>query len=216
METLQKLTLVDGMEQWTLFPEGSPANPTAKQENDLAKRMNATCGPKCLEQFARFPRVGLWAKTFAGLLIGTTDWYSTKCRLTWKLKGTKSNRIYFQLAVSTLRTEETASGLLPTVKTFDATKQRDLDENGQNVSRTTGQKYGVHLTQMAVSGLLPTPSASDHPGKNTGRRNQDSIPKRIREAGGQTSQLNPRFVAEMMGFPPNWTELPFQSGETKV
>jgi hypothetical protein len=28
------------------------------------------------------------------------------------------------------------------------------------------------------------------------------------------SQLNPRFVAEMMGFPPNWTELPFLSGET--
>jgi len=33
---------------------------------------------------------------------------------------------------------------------------------------------------------------------------------------GGTSQLNPRFVAEMMGFPPNWTELPFQSGEPKA
>jgi hypothetical protein len=31
---------------------------------------------------------------------------------------------------------------------------------------------------------------------------------------GKTFQLNPRFVAEMMGFPPDWTELPFQSGET--
>ncbi len=30
---------------------------------------------------------------------------------------------------------------------------------------------------------------------------------------GQSSQLNPRFVAEMMGFPPNWTELPFLNGE---
>jgi hypothetical protein len=29
----------------------------------------------------------------------------------------------------------------------------------------------------------------------------------------QNSQLNPRFVAEMMGFPPNWTELPFLNGE---
>lgn len=26
---------------------------------------------------------------------------------------------------------------------------------------------------------------------------------------GKTSQLNPRFVAEMMGFPPDWLELPF-------
>jgi DNA-cytosine methyltransferase len=33
---------------------------------------------------------------------------------------------------------------------------------------------------------------------------------------GTTSQLNPRFVAEMMGFPPNWTELPFLSGEKNL
>jgi hypothetical protein len=31
---------------------------------------------------------------------------------------------------------------------------------------------------------------------------------------GKTSQLNPLFVLEMMGFPPNWTELPFLNGET--
>lgn len=30
--------------------------------------------------------------------------------------------------------------------------------------------------------------------------------------GGKTSQLNPLFVAEMMGFSPDWTVLPFQSG----
>lgn len=30
---------------------------------------------------------------------------------------------------------------------------------------------------------------------------------------GKTSQLNPRFVAEMMGFPANWMELPFQQGK---
>ena len=33
------------------------------------------------------------------------------------------------------------------------------------------------------------------------------------EQTSKCSQLNPRFVAEMMGFPVNWTELPFQSGE---
>ena len=257
METSQKLTLVDGMEQWTLFPEGSLVSRTAKQENDSEKRMNATCGPKCLEQFARFPRATSWAKTFAGLLIGTTAWYSTKCKLTWKLKGTKSNRFYFQLQVSTPPTEETASGLLPTVKAMEAPSSTHprkpeskykpgdtltdkmikgmlptpkllktpaaADAHTERMSKKEF-RFGNSgtLAQEVVSGfvyqrgLLPTPNASDHPGKNTGKRNQDSIPKRIREAGGQTSQLNPRFVAEMMGFPPNWTELPFQSGETKV
>ena len=32
----------------------------------------------------------------------------------------------------------------------------------------------------------------------------------------KTSQLNPRFVAEMMGFPPTWTELPFLNGDKKA
>ena len=30
---------------------------------------------------------------------------------------------------------------------------------------------------------------------------------------GSNSQLNPQFVAEMMGFPPDWTLSPFLSGE---
>ena len=42
---------------------------------------------------------------------------------------------------------------------------------------------------------------------------QLGLPQLINNQTGKNSQLNPRFVAEMMGFPPNWTELPFQSGE---
>jgi len=61
-------------------------------------------------------------------------------------------------------------------------------------------------------GMLPTPQAQEG-GKITGKENQDSITKRVRQMTGKTSQLNPRFVAEMMGFPENWTELPFLSGE---
>lgn len=33
---------------------------------------------------------------------------------------------------------------------------------------------------------------------------------------GTTSQLNPLFVAEMMGFPPDWTVSPFLNGEKRV
>jgi len=186
METSQKLTLVDGMEQWTLFQEGSLVSPSVKPGFGKAQRMNATCGQKCLEQFARFPRVGLWAKTFAGLLIGMKGWYSTKCKLTWKLKGTKSNRFYFQLVPSTLPTE--------------------------------GTEYG-----SADGEILPTPTATSDPKGGCTRpnpkRQRDTLAHAIHgEIGvpGKTSQLNPRFVAEMMGFPVTWTELPFQSGETKV
>jgi hypothetical protein len=62
--------------------------------------------------------------------------------------------------------------------------------------------------------MLPTPMASDCGEKVTGLENQDSLTKRARLETGKTSQLNPLFVLEMMGFPPNWTELPFLNGET--
>ena len=79
------------------------------------------------------------------------------------------------------------------------------------------------LSMMAYKGMLPTPTASD---KNYPRKDTD--PKIVNHLShlnnylsynhkdGKNSQLNPRFVAEMMGFPPSWTELPFLSGEQKV
>jgi hypothetical protein len=72
------------------------------------------------------------------------------------------------------------------------------------------------LTTLAKMGMLPTPMASDCGEKVTELENQNSMVKITREITGKTSQLNPLFVAEMMGFPTDWTILPFQSGETKA
>jgi len=69
------------------------ANPTHLQEKDLERKTNAIYGRKCLDAFERLNHVGLWAKTFSALLIGMEGWYSKRCRLIWKLKGTKSNRM---------------------------------------------------------------------------------------------------------------------------
>jgi len=70
MKTSQKQISLFTEEQLTSSPEGSPANPILRQENDLERKMTATSGRKCLEQFGRFDRSGLWAKTFMELLIG--------------------------------------------------------------------------------------------------------------------------------------------------
>ena len=86
----------------------------------------------------------------------------------------------------------------------------------QRIQRKIKQGWTIELNDLATMGMLPTPTADDNPAKNTGKRNQDSLQKRAYQITGQTSQLNPLFVAEMMGFPPNWTQLPFQNGETKV
>ena len=91
-------------------------------------------------------------------------------------------------------------GMLPTPSASDGGK------NGKTQNQDS-------LTKRMAMGMLPTPTADDNPSKNTGKRNQDSLQKRAYQETGKTSQLNPRFVAKMMGFPPDWTQLPFQSGE---
>jgi DNA-cytosine methyltransferase len=62
--------------------------------------------------------------------------------------------------------------------------------------------------------LLPTPRASDERMHWRSENWEGSdLGSEINHLLGTRSHLNPRFVAQMMGFPVNWTELPFQSGE---
>jgi hypothetical protein len=128
--------------------------------------------------------------------------------------------MYFQLVPSTHRTDATEFGLLPTVTAMDmnhgmATAKGEIV--GNRVVRESGKDFSIKLSHLAQVGMLPTPTASDYHarGDQPGWDGSDlvSTMHKITEADGKTSQLNPRFVGEMMGFPPNWTELPFLSGD---
>jgi hypothetical protein len=276
------------------------ANPIHQQESDLEKKMSATCGQKCLEQFEKFNHVGLWAKTFSALLIGMEGWYSKRCKLIWKLKGTKYNRMYFQLRPLTHHTEETEFGslllktptkmdghvssgknnptsgnsgtlaqeimsvyqptmkklgLLPTPTTQEPTTKCKLTENGRRMTKDGKDSHSLNIGRMAVMGMLPTPNTRDY--KSPNRVNSEStfsmlnetihkimlptpnsrdvkgctkpglritssgktqkygevLPDSIKRITGTTSQLSPQFVMEMMGFPTDWTLLPFLNGE---
>jgi hypothetical protein len=89
-------------------------------------------------------------------------------------------------------------------------------------NKTYDKRYQAKsgLTAMAANGMLPTPTASDQyngtPILSENYPRETDLKHYISQQIGKASQLSPRFVAEMMGFPSNWTELPFQSGETKV
>lgn len=293
----------------TLFSlAGSPdlANRTPLPESGLVKMMSATCGPRCLGLFGRFPQNGLWAKMFSALLIGQEGWFSRRCKLIWSVKVTKYNRTYFQLRVLTLHTNEIGSGLLLTPTTreevMDIEKFKSRMEKYPNgttmpnlatqvmgflktptkmdwevtsgkanpVSGNSGtlaqeimsgypptmQKLGLMLPtptafdwnsartpekweedkakwaekgvnlqmplkQMARFQMLPTPTVNDSKNStmpDSQLNREDNLTKRFHHLKeiGKTSQLNPQFVLEMMGFPPDWTLLPFlsQSGET--
>jgi len=258
----------------TSSQEDSHASHTQWQESERAKKMRDTSGRRCLERFGRFSRNGSWAKTFSALLIGTGGWYSMRCSLTWRLKGTKYNRMFFQLVPSTLPTEGTGFGLLPTPKASETEERAEtIDARGWGsyplgtlaregllptpapgthdrgmhphkgvvnallnnekpkiqellVDRVFAEelkKQGVTYVESFRQKLSPTPTWQDG-GKNASLppsqiNRADSIVKRILledPKAGQHSQLNPLFVAEMMGFPVDWTALPFQNGETKA
>jgi hypothetical protein len=153
---------------------------------------------------------------FAALLVGMKGWSSRRCALTWKLKGTPFNRSYFQLVASVLHTEEIASGLLLTPTTRE--EVMDTDKFKERM-----EKYdnGTTIPNLAtqVLGMLPTPKCQEERGnasKDRGKFNLTDEVARIWKPPGKSSQLSPLFVEEMMGFPKNWTALPFQSGDEKA
>jgi hypothetical protein len=113
-------------------------------------------------------------------------------------------------------------GMLPTPTMFDYNTPRS-PEAWQRAKEKHGDALQVPLKQLAANGMLPTPAARDYKGANSlehlrgengnKMKHDGQLPNFIKLGTGSTSQLNPRFVAEMMGFPVNWTELPFQNGE---
>lgn len=92
--------------------------------------------------------------------------------------------------------------------------------------RKISQGWTMELNDLAVSGLLPTPTMRDYQPsvsptglvRKNGKRRDDAlcnipvmIGQHCQQNGGKTSQLNPLFVEEMMGYPLMWTTLPFLS-----
>jgi len=115
------------------------------------------------------------------------------------LKGTTYNRSYFLLYAKKIPTDGNGFSLLPTPTTKNVTGGAvQVNENGKRQNKG-GTEFSAQLHDLAKSGMLPTPKAQEN-----------------RDNASGSSQLSPRFVAEMMGFPVNWTELPFQTGEPKA
>ena len=157
---------------------------------------------------------------------------------TLKVSDIPSNRLLFQLAPSVRPTDEIESGLLPTVQTqglkvCEDRKSVFMDlsllptpraNKVQNLNLANNEKLANrnkgNLEEVIAKMILPTPNAAEGYKYCTtykdGSQMGSSLTPLMNKITGQTSQLNPRFVADMMGFPPTWTELPFQSGEPKV
>lgn len=116
------------------------------------------------------------------------------------------------------------NGLLPTPTAMEvkhSKRVKGLKEQGAKgmYSRKNGALRPNGLTDfLDFNGMMPTPSAIDwkgctNPGvkKVNGNVYGETLPDTVKKVTGSTSQLNPLFVEEMMGFPLMWTALPFLS-----
>ena len=252
----------------TSSQEVSHASPFPLPAGERARRTAVTSGLTCSVPFTRSGPVGLLVRT----LVASSRWYSPARRLMWdvsplcserislytvsgrntssrpsavilSVKDIPSSRCLFRLVPSVPRTEGTVSGLLPTPIASDfkvrgpGSQQKGLPESiremllptptateihhWQRVERWKRQgRTSMHETEdgeknpngltdfLDFHGLLPTLEHIGRKGKNP---RQGGLPDSFAQTG-RSFQLNPLFVAEMMGFPTSWTVLPFLPG----
>lgn len=244
------------------------ASPFPLPAGERVRKTAVTSGLTCSVPFTRSGPVGLLVRT----LVASSRWYSPARRLTWdvsplcserislytvsgrntssrpsavilSVKDIPSSRCLFRLVPSVPRTEGTVSGLLPTPIASDfkvrgpGSQQKGLPEiiremllptptateihHWQRVERWKRQgRTSMHETEdgeknpngltdfLDFHGLLPTLEHIGRKGKNP---RQGGLPDSFAQTG-RSFQLNPLFVAEMMGFSTSWTVLPFLPG----
>ena len=107
-------------------------------------------------------------------------------------------------------------GLIPTPR---ANQVNGCDLNSEALATRNKGNLEETVAKLVTGGIIPTPTTRDWKGARTqeglekaGRDGSNSLPDYFAQPG-KSSQLSPQFVMEMMGFPPNWTELPFLSGD---
>ena len=136
------------------------ANPLAKQVKDKAKKMNVISGQKCYELSKVANHDTLWLK----MLLVMSQWASTRCLLTWKIKDTPQGRLLYQLVPKTHHIDETEFGssdsLLPTPTTQEIEHPEvTLTKNNRRLSKDGKSSHSLNLADTMK--LWPTPTANE-------------------------------------------------------
>lgn len=215
MPTSEKKILENGKTKSPSYQGDFLVNLFPLQEKKKEMKMNATCGERCIEQSNRFPRLSLSQKMCRDYLLRSTRFYSSKCALTWKTKGTKFNRLLFQLVALTLHTEGTGFGLSlsPTItlkgnyNRKGASKKkreriRNSDTNASDLLITKQERYG-----STWEGGIEFTNDNQFTANDNGKRQQEQRKYR----GWSSSEENEEWEADKFingcQFKREWTEV---------
>jgi hypothetical protein len=97
----------------------SHANRSVSQVNKKEEMTTDISGQKCLDSLKKSNPSSLLERMCKDLLTSKTAWSSDRCKMTWKVKVSKSNVSLYQLQASVLGTKDLESGLWATPNTMD-------------------------------------------------------------------------------------------------
>ena len=186
--------------QLTLFQEDSRASRLALLGSKEARKMTVTSGRKCSELLRKSDPLGCLAK----MLLVSSEWHSTRCFLTWKIKATPRYRLLFQLAVSMPRIEE--KGCLfwhtPNVPNGGRVNPPEMTPTGKMPDGRKRQVGLEHQVKMVEQMMWPTPNTKD----GTKPRSIESLQKMIDDP--KNRKKKPSNLREIILWPtPNATDV---------
>ena len=145
--------------------EDSHVNRSVSQVNKKGEMTTDISGQKCLDSLKKSNPSSLLERMCRDLLTSKTAWSSDRCKMTWKVKVSKSNVSLYQLQASVLGTKETEHGLLATPNTMDylpprsAAGTKKLME-GHRKGRTKPSNLREQVDPETMK-MYPTPNARD-------------------------------------------------------
>jgi len=170
--------------------EDSPANRSVSQVNKKEEMTTDISGQKCLDSLKKSNPSSLLERMCRDLLTSKTAWSSDRCKMTWKVKVSKSNVSLYQLQASVLGTKDLESGLWATPNTMDylpprsAAGTKKLME-GHRKGRTKPSNLREQVDPETMK-MYPTPTSQDH--------SRNTVPPSIGKTRGM--DLSMRVVAD--------------------
>ena len=174
--------------------EDSHVNRSVSQVNKKGEMTTDISGQKCLDSLKKSNPSSLLGRMCKDLLTSKTAWSSDRCKMTWKVKVSKSNVSLYQLQASVLGTKDLESGLWATPNTMDylpprsAAGTKKLME-GHRKGRTKPSNLREQVDPETMK-MYPTPRAS-------GQEDAETLIKRK----GEKAAAQHNLTAHMQMFP---------------